>query len=482
MNLLKTICLLLLLIPNTIYGQNPLRLVLELSDEYQSVQVELLKDSSLLVFYPAQSLSGTSSRDEWCFRQYNVHFEMINESYTYLPGGLNKYQIKQEGKQLWLLFSSSGMLAEEKAALVAYELNEKTINTRVFDLPKKSDVADFVISQSDCYILINTKNSASLARLPEKKDKIQIKEFAIKKGDIMGSNISIANKEALSVRCIIYPDNKKSLIREYIIDKEGFEQESKEIALDLVVTGLTETSIKNLYVGFSNDRKDKDEFGHLFANGIFSLKQSTVKTLSFEKMSGAAALQEKKAKTDLMQFIIHRNPIIYNEGISIISMEAFSPEYRTESRMAYDFYGRMMPSNYSVFEGYRHQATFIAALDDQGDFLWWGSFHFKNIVLETPASVAQIIPIDNEYLLAFIKDGNIITYPLLNGKITGDADLSPIELNTPSERLRSDKNCQIKKWYGSYYLVFGYQNIRESHARNLKDKNIFFLNKLEVLP
>ncbi len=162
----------------------------------------------------------------------------------------------------------------------------------------------------------------------------------------------------------------------------------------------------------------------------------------------------------------------------VFMAEAYYPEYRTVTTMVYDYYGRPYPSTYSVFEGFRYLTTFIAGFDQAGNLLWNNDLELRNI-LSQKLKRRVLAWEDNEGLvLAYVNDGKITSKLIDRNKTIESPFNSDIETLSPRDRIFDDTNSSIEQWYNNYFVVYGYQNIRNSYVSSRSNKNVFYINKM----
>ncbi|MBW6491538.1 MAG: hypothetical protein K0B15_10140 [Lentimicrobium sp.] len=165
-------------------------------------------------------------------------------------------------------------------------------------------------------------------------------------------------------------------------------------------------------------------------------------------------------------------------GQFVFMAEAYYPEYRTVTTMVYDYYGRPYPSSYSVFEGYRYLTTFIAGFDYSGNLLWNNDLELRNILSQSLKRRVIAWPDPEGLVLAYASDGKVVS-KLINGSTTiENVSQSDIEPLNPRDRIFDDTNSSIEYWYNNYFIVYGYQNIRNSYVSSRNNKNVFYINKI----
>ncbi|MFH1119541.1 MAG: hypothetical protein V1775_06925 [Bacteroidota bacterium] len=159
--------------------------------------------------------------------------------------------------------------------------------------------------------------------------------------------------------------------------------------------------------------------------------------------------------------------------------EAYYPEYRTVTTMVYDYYGRPYPSTYSVFEGFRYLTTFIAGFDSTGIMKWNNDLELRNMVSQNLKQRVISWEDPDGLVLSYTDDARIASKMLNEGGNTSTnilfTDIAPLSAR---DKIFKDSNSSILAWYGDFFLVYGYQNIRNNYQNDRNNKNVFYLNKL----
>jgi hypothetical protein len=158
--------------------------------------------------------------------------------------------------------------------------------------------------------------------------------------------------------------------------------------------------------------------------------------------------------------------------------EAYYPEYRSVTTMVYDYYGRPYPSTYSVFEGFRYLTTFIAGFDQTGNLLWNNDLELRNILSQKLKRRVLAWEDTEGLVLAYVNDGKITSKLIDQDKTIESPVSSDIESLSPRDRIFDDANSSIEQWYNNYFVVYGYQNIRNSYVSSRSNKNVFYINKM----
>lgn len=158
--------------------------------------------------------------------------------------------------------------------------------------------------------------------------------------------------------------------------------------------------------------------------------------------------------------------------------EAYYPEYRTVTTMVYDYYGRPYPSSYSVFEGYRYLTTFIAGFDSTGAMQWNNDLELRNILSQNLKPRVIAWEDTDGLVLSYTNDGKITSKLIDGGTTIDNISNSEIASLSPRDKIYRDSNSSLEFWYNNYFLVYGYQNIRNSYQNDRNNKDIFYINKI----
>ncbi len=159
--------------------------------------------------------------------------------------------------------------------------------------------------------------------------------------------------------------------------------------------------------------------------------------------------------------------------------EAYYPEYRTVTTMVYDYYGRPYPSTYSVFEGFRYLTTFVAGFDSTGVMKWNNDLELRNMISQELRQKVLAWEDTEGLVLSYTDEARIASKILTDGGV-GSTNISFTDIAPLSSRdkINNDSNSNMTAWYNNYFLVYGYQNIRNNYQSDRSNKNVFYLNKI----
>ncbi len=173
------------------------------------------------------------------------------------------------------------------------------------------------------------------------------------------------------------------------------------------------------------------------------------------------------------------NPqLIKHNGQLIYSAEAYRPQYRTETRMDYDFYGRPIPYTYTIFEGYNFFNYLMAGFDAEGNLLWNNDFELRELL--TPQLEQHVwTQTDSTGIIMVYNTNGRITSKLIDEEVViGKVEQIRNETFYPTDRIQEESFSRIVHWYAQYYLAFGYQQIANNRLTNNNLRTVFYINKL----
>jgi hypothetical protein len=177
------------------------------------------------------------------------------------------------------------------------------------------------------------------------------------------------------------------------------------------------------------------------------------------------------------RLLVH--PLVSSNGYYIFLSEAYSPEYHTMTQMVYDYYGRAIPSSYSVFDGFRYSNAFVSAFDSSGTMLWNNGIEMRDI-LTTYLNRKVNFYNDSSSIILFYNANSKIAFKIIQGStVLENTNFTPIAPKKASDQLISEYLGSIEPWYGDYFLASGYESIRSNNMEDNK-RNVFYLSKLAI--
>ena len=164
----------------------------------------------------------------------------------------------------------------------------------------------------------------------------------------------------------------------------------------------------------------------------------------------------------------------------IFTGEAYTYEYRPETRMSYDFYGRSIPTTYYVFEGYNFYNTLAIAFDEDGTVCWSTNFSFENPICKSLESRVSCTAIDSTIIFASPLK-NEIRYKMLSSSgstLVSDGG-TKTDLFFANDELAEEESCGMEKWFGNTYIMYGTQTIDNGHLTGKNRRKVFFIQRID---
>lgn len=475
--------------------------------------VETLDVFGALVFYETNELNSENER-KWHFALFNKSVKQQWLKYVPLPDKIEYVLSKRSGNKLYMLFKNIAGARFEKGfyEIVTYDVKAQTFSNISGFIPLKAEVAGFeVIGNSACLglnlkkdetdlLFINLNNGdISPVHLEEGNQNLIENVLADRqKKQFYAVLKTIKDKRYMSDEIVVF---SKTGTQETILEVKNLES-LKLLRSFVLVPGKSEKTsfigtydiVKGRNASFT-DLEDSDEakgagmFFLQFAEG----KQQSLKYydfLAFDNIYGSISGREmdysrnnvnaenNPSKKNLSALFHFFNPAVFiKNGQYVFSVELYKPYYRTETRMDYDYYGRPVPYTYNVFEGYQFYDFVIAGLSEDGELVWNNDFPINNLKTFTLSPNVVIFDDDDYISMAYVNDGKI-QLQTIEGPVDIVKEESTIETKYTKDRIAEDVNNYIKYWYGDYFLIYGYQKLKNRTLDTKDTRSVFYANKV----
>lgn len=501
---MKTTGLLLILLlfslPSIFYAQVKLEKRLEYSEEDKSYSYQFF-----------------SYGEEGGLIRYLTHDKRNKEyitSFISVDKGLN-----EEQKQSYATSSNLSMVETYKVnnLLISIDysykkgvyqlrvINRNTLNVKVFEgtFLKKSIVEHISLLGDNLFVTTAHKKGTNLRIINivnnEIKDlRIELSDYK----DAVLSNMERVNrgdKEEYHIQFSFFDQGKVS---KHLIFR--YNSEGKLLSKPFVVALEKDKAVVSMRFTYS---EETDEFiisgtytankKSGYANGLYTARindmgrVSAVKTYNFfsldhfvdflpkkkqEKLAKKKKRKEAKGNELLYKGRAELHEIYFYENNRYLISEFYYPTYRTES---YTSNGQTYYR--SVFDGYQYTHTLIAALGEEGELLWTHIFDMG--IVQKPFYVKRfirkVINEEGELELSYANASglNFIAFDE-SGTVQKERSYSFIETGKEEEVVKYTSNSDIVYWYDNYYVVSGFQKIKNPNPEKKKKKKrkIYFIN------
>lgn len=180
-------------------------------------------------------------------------------------------------------------------------------------------------------------------------------------------------------------------------------------------------------------------------------------------------------KTLNLRLITHE--LLVNNGQVIISSEAYSPEYHTNTQMSYDFYGRAFPTSYQVFDGFRYSHAFVAGFDSSGNMLWNNGMEMRDIITKYLNRKLNCL-FENDEIVLYYNANNKVAFKTIKGNtIIENTAYTTLVPKRSNDQPYDEYLGTIEHWYDDYFIATGYQTIRNNYLESNK-RNVFYISKM----
>jgi hypothetical protein len=495
---------------------NPVRLEVPGSLNADTYKVETLGKKGVMVFYESSNVEN--NKRIWYYALLDTKLKQVWLKKIPVIDKMVFVDVRQTGNKVYFLYKNFGKTGGD------YDVYEIVVFDKIDDhfksisgsIPLGSEIAGFQVINDKACLGLNMKGfEADLAFVDLNTG--EIKPFHLDKEDGALVEYLYADTRNKRFYVVVKYFNDVTFFKDNIVSfnisgKENsslFSEYPNNMKLPRNFRFVSITNNKIELVGtydyISGKKPDwrdvvnvKSSDGDPKTAGFFYMrfvdgKQDTLRFYDFMKFgnihySNQSAQfryandksSDKHGKTKKVNlFFDVNNPLITPLGDEIVfSVELYKPYYITETRMDYDFYGRMYPYTYEVFAGYEFYDVIFAGFGKSGDMVWNNDFPLSDLMTYSLDNHIVLVP-DNQLLtLAYVTKGELISQTFEKGKDLSDREKIKIETVFKKDRIMEDENNKIVKWYDDYYLIYGYQKIKNRSLGEKVNRTVFFINKL----
>lgn len=473
-----------------------------------------LAQKGVLLFYESNELTDEGKR-KWFFNLFDSVFNEQWLQYVGVTDGLVLVNTQQLSNQTLFLFA---VPENKKSRVSSYEILKFEHASNSFQLlggtlPEKSGVAGFAAVSNKVLIGLNLPKYQTDLLLYD-LDRLTVGSIShgitgqsvVQKlqSDTATSSLLTGIKRFESGRYVedvflVFDPNGK-LINRFSFSMQSVYLHSYIMHLDttgkLIVVGSYDdnatrrNAVRDALEGDELNFESKGLFYLSFSpNGMiqqkfhpFSTFSQIFRALPTEKLMRARQKQARGKETGAGMDISFQfyNPGLFSAGNNLVfAAEAFQPQYRTETRMDYDFYGRLVPYTYTIFEGYNFFSALIASFDAQGNIRWSNDLKLDNILLPYLHNVTSVTADKDDVVAAYLTNG-VLTSKVFDGNGTekGQTEQSRVETTYKSDRVTEDNFSEISFWYDNYYIIKGYQQITNNRLHTDNSRKVLYLQKM----
>lgn len=463
-----------------------------------------LKEEGLLLIYPTDR-SGKEGRT-WVMQHYSTSLQAEWKREEIIPEGFDLLKWEYIGGKANLLFSGEATRDDDMSGrILSISPAQGSVLHYDFSIPEKGEVYQFDVEGAWFVIASRNRKYETTVLLLDAQGDIQ--------------KVKTGLEEEFFLDDAQWHPVENEL---YLLFKHRFSRKEQ----GLVLLGVGPEGVVNKRLSLYEDKSRWPSSGQLMLNDsarlvLFGTYSRDERTSSFQNQSPryetasgfvSLVLSDSSSPADLEYFpftefndyfnylsyqdvsrlrsgkssdavnsidfriILHDLRVINSQVVML--GEAYYEKYQYVTRMAYDFYGRPVPTSYSVFEGYEYTNAFIAGFDQGGGKLWDNNFEFRDFRKMNRTRRLGVLPDGEEIVIAYMDNGNIASKAIRGTEVVGAFDYYALEGAAPQDRVEKGESERIIHWYDRYALCFGYQKIRSVTTPSGDKRNVFYISKV----
>ena len=480
----------------------------------EQFHVEPIGDNGMLIFYESREVNKEKKR-KWYFGLFDTNLKQAWLKFVPLYDKMEYITSKKIKGNIYFLFKNINTERFEYGyyEIVTYNYKNKSFSQVSGSIPLKAEVAGFEVINNIACVALNLK-----------KYQTDMVFINIITGDVVPIHINegvegyiealYANDASSTFFVAVKQNRDRRYITDYLYSYSKSGEKVSEFKIDNnesikyfrdfvfvprnaneflvfgtydILTGRTlsfkditeEKEAKNAGMFFMKIVNGKQEsllfYDFMRFNNVMNSVQlndiSTVKfTDSVQATSNVQAVMASFSLTD-------PNVFKTESDVYIFSAEAYRPYYRTETRMDYDFYGRPYPYTYNIFSGYEFYDVIVAGISPNGNLLWNNDFEINDVLTYSTQRNSAIFEDDNYITMAYVNNGDVISQTI-EGPVDIDRSKMKIGTNFPQDKVSQDENNRIVRWYDDYFLIYGYQKLKNRTLGEQSVRVVFYANKI----
>ncbi|MCB2206923.1 MAG: hypothetical protein KQH67_01395 [Bacteroidetes bacterium] len=508
--------MLLISLSSMVFAQSAsvVRLEVPAALESGAFHLEPVAKKGVLVFYESNEISDAGLR-KWYFGLFDTQLKQIWLKFIPIHDGIEYVQSVKSGMMVHFLFRSvkSKKSSDDFYEIVSYNTSKEAFSNISGTIPEDAEVAGFeAIDDKACLglnlkkeqtdvLFINLNNGAIEVQTLEAENESYIETIAV---DHLNKNFYVAvkyikDKNSLEDKILKYSDQGTLEETYQVQNPENFRAPRNFVILPVKNNILTILGTYDFISGKTVVLNNAEEDREANSAGMFFLQfkngeQKILKFydfMNFDNIYGslhgremvyakkpADSGENQKPEKKLSAFFYFNAPqVLELNDQYIFSVETYKPIYNTETRMEYDFYGRPMPRTYSVFEGYQFYDLIIASLSEKGELIWNNDFEIKDLKSFFMRKQVTVFPAGEFLSMAYVNNGSLYAQTI-DGPIDISKEETPVESKHNKDWISEDENNAISHWYGEYFLIYGYQKIKNRSLGDQSTRTVFYVNKV----
>jgi len=483
--------------------------------DMEQFHVETIGEDGMLIFYESREVNKEKKR-KWYFGLFDVNLQQQWLKFVPLFDKMEFVSTNNTNNRMYFLFKNINSERGEYGyyEIVIYDIKKQSFSQISGSIPTKANVAGFSIINNTACIALNLK-----------KHETDIVFVDLLTGDVNPVNINkgvqgyiealYADKTTNTFYVAIKQNKDRRYISDHLLSYSADGLLLSELKIqnpqaikyfrDFTFVSHNENELLifgtyDILTGRNLSFKEIEEENDAKNAGLFFMKINNNKQeslifydfMEFDNIIGNMRLNDvssiklpddsvqvsKKNPSIMASFSLSEPDIIKIDANNyIFSADAYRSSYRTETRMDYDFYGRPYPYTYNVFNGYEFYDVIIAGISSDGDLLWNNDFEMNDIITYSTKRNSVVFQNDNFTTIAYVNNGSVVAQTI-NKDVDIDRSKMKIGTNFPQDKVSQDENNRIISWYGNYFLIYGYQKLKNRTLGKQATRMVFYANKI----
>ena len=509
MNAKKTgICsllpLLMLLLSMPAFSQPGRMLRVEIETRQGSRDIEVLPmgEEGVLVFYKTFS-QAQDGMVQWHFKAYDSDLkEKWHLEYPLSQRMDILSQVYADGKARMLFAGRTGGQVKEAAIIAEIDHLGTSFNTSEVSIPERQEIHYFsyvspgyVLGAHDRRFATSVwwiaEGGTSMPVLHGLKGETWLDDasWSVQEQELLLLFKHRESRKKFGLTLTAHgPDGKRRWEQSLPDDKDRTPVTGRFLSHDALTLVAGAYTTEDKLSSFSSASPETDFVSGFFSCMINKDKPQQLRIFPFSEITNyfshltynevSRMKQGRKGENVPLEFNVLFRQMAAQDASHVIMAEAYFPKYHYVTRMAYDYYGRPVPTNYTVFDGYQYTNAFVMALDTVGLKQWDQNFPIRNILTMELRNYVALLYDGEETLLAYLDQGRIAAQINRGNTVTGPFDYTEVEGADPGKKAQEHQDEQIRYWYDRYVLCSGFQKIRSQDAALGERRHVFYLTKV----
>ncbi len=478
------------------------RIEFELKDGYENENIIEFGEDGFLM----SSKNGESSgkEREWKYELFNADLQSVDTKTIMLPKKYRSDETYSTDERAHTLYKDR----KGNYSLLTINVAPLSITKVEGQIPKKTFVEEMAILGDYAYFNTLVKKKPFLFSINWKTGEhniipINLEGYNRERIDLMSFQVLKEANEIL-LYAKVHIANRQSAIFVIRLNDRGVQEEvfnlTKEVEKNLVdisasklregkyiFTGTYSTKFTSVSEGLFFCQVHQKEIDFMKFYNFLDLKNflAYLPERKQERIEKKKERKKGRGKELVINYRLATHEVILLADGYLFLGEAYYPTYRTETYTTTSTSNGVTTTTThtrTVFDGYRYTHAVIAKFSSEGTLVWDESFEmwpaYKPFVVKK--FIATQEKSEHAIKLVFASRSRIVSKSIkFDGQVIHDFESEEIETIYSGDRSKMSFS-NIEFWYGSYFIAFGSQKIKNKLNEKVKRKRkVYFVNKIK---